>query len=43
VVEFETEEHRDIYVKDQVHVDFVQSILPFLNKGQVVDITPGVF
>ncbi|EPS32391.1 hypothetical protein PDE_07351 [Penicillium oxalicum 114-2] len=44
VVEFASVEDRDYYVKeDPVHREFVQSLDGVLEKGQVVDFTPGVF
>jgi hypothetical protein len=45
-MEFETAEDRDYYVsKDPVHSAFVKSLGTggVLEKGQVLDFTPGVF
>lgn len=43
VVEFENEADREFYVKeDQAHLRFIQTVGPFLTRGQVVDFVPGV-
>ncbi|KAF7718503.1 Uncharacterized protein PECH_003687 [Penicillium ucsense] len=44
VVEFASAEDRDYYVKeDPAHREFVKSLDGVLEKGQVIDYTPGVF
>ncbi|KAF7550409.1 hypothetical protein G7Z17_g5740 [Cylindrodendrum hubeiense] len=44
VVEFVSDEDREYYVtKDPAHREFVQRLMPLVEKGQVVDFTPGTF
>jgi hypothetical protein len=44
VSEFENEEDREYYLnKDPAHLEFVKSLSGVVEKGQVVDFTPGVF
>ncbi|GJN71327.1 hypothetical protein PLICBS_005390 [Purpureocillium lilacinum] len=44
VVEFDSVEDRDYYVqRDPMHKAFVESMLPKLEKAQIIDFSPGVF
>lgn len=44
VVEFESEEDREYYVKkDPAHAAFVQELSKVVVKAQVIDFTPEVF
>lgn len=44
MVEFESEQDRDYYVKtDEAHLAFVKSVGSLLAGAQVVDFTPGKY
>ena len=44
VLEFENEEDRDFYVReDEVHLAFVASMKDFVDGAQILDYTPGKY
>ncbi|KAI1099451.1 dabb-domain-containing protein [Jackrogersella minutella] len=44
IFEFECEEDRKYYLdEDPAHLEFIASVKDIIDKGQVIDFTPGVF